>query len=249
MGLEKFNDPLFTFDEPSHTYRYGDKVLESGTTFIKNNFVEPFDGDTIAGRMATQAKSKEAILAEWKAKSERAMQKGTNVHFALEEHILGHSLPNMDAEETDLFLSGVKYWHSIKDHCQVVGVEQKIFDVEWGIAGTIDLLIGMNGWLYLMDWKTNAKFKSEGGYNQLRNPFNDQPENDLTKYSLQLSLYKLILERHGFKVAPQMGIIHVMPAGAYRRYWALDATKALYEFLMLTRTGESKLPPIKKKVA
>ena len=82
--------------------------------------------------------------------------------------------------------------------------EVKIHDNEMGVAGTIDLVVVKpNGNLMIYDWKTKEKgkfdhfYKLEGNFLGL---MSDVPKSKAAEYSLQLSTYKMMLERQGFKV-------------------------------------------------
>ena len=82
--------------------------------------------------------------------------------------------------------------------------ELKVFSKKWRLAGTIDQPFLM--WdekqqkvLFLIgDWKTNKEFRSDdhpkGRYKKLLHPFSHLWENHLNEYSIQVSLYRLILE-------------------------------------------------------
>tara|TARA_R110000824_G_scaffold189012_1_gene370410 strand:+ start:7072 stop:12255 length:5184 start_codon:yes stop_codon:yes gene_type:complete len=86
--------------------------------------------------------------------------------------------------------------------------EVKIFDDEMGLAGTIDLLIKKpNGKWMIYDWKTKerGKFKdfynlktSNGAPKMFDGLMSDMQQTQARDYSLQLSTYRLMLERQGF---------------------------------------------------
>jgi hypothetical protein len=81
------------------------------------------------------------------------------------------------------------------------------------LAGTIDALMIRNGKLEIWDYKTNKSIKTDSDYsfNRLLTPFENQWENELNKYSLQLNLYKLMLASRGIKVDGQCVLLHIPP--------------------------------------
>ncbi|MBO7137449.1 MAG: hypothetical protein J6V92_03165 [Bacteroidaceae bacterium] len=92
--------------------------------------------------------------------------------------------------------------HSGKNPCQERNLREKI-------AGTFDMLYYQDGTdgqpegFVILDYKTNANLASE--YNRkygkmLREPFNAMTEEDLSLYTIQLSLYALMLEDIGIPI-------------------------------------------------
>lgn len=92
--------------------------------------------------------------------------------------------------------------HSGKNPCQERNLKEQI-------AGTFDMLYYCDGTdgqpegFIILDYKTNANLSSE--YNRkygkmLLPPFNDLTEEDLSLYTIQLSLYALMLEDIGIPI-------------------------------------------------
>jgi ATP-dependent exoDNAse (exonuclease V) beta subunit len=92
--------------------------------------------------------------------------------------------------------------------------EVRVFSPKWKIAGMIDSLFIYRGKIYILDWKTNKDFTDDnhqkGTYEKLLAPFQDHFKNHLNEYSIQLSLYSLILEEWGFQVGGAY-IVHIGP--------------------------------------
>lgn len=74
-----------------------------------------------------------------------------------------------------------------------------VYDQENGICGTIDM-IGYNtkkDCYSIIDWKTSKKFDQGNNFNDyMKPPFGHIQACNTAEYSLQLSLYKYILEKH-----------------------------------------------------
>src|SRR6266403_5109289 len=78
--LNQFNSKDFIFNEELHEYRYKGTKFESVTTVI-SQFHQKFDSEYWSEIKAEQRGiTKEEILAEWKAKSDRSCDIGTMVH-------------------------------------------------------------------------------------------------------------------------------------------------------------------------
>ena len=77
--LEVFNDKSFTFDEPTHVYRYKTSKFDSVTTFLKT-FKVPFDREYWSKRKADErGVDVSVVLNEWQGKADVANSLGTRV--------------------------------------------------------------------------------------------------------------------------------------------------------------------------
>ena len=79
-----------------------------------------------------------------------------------------------------------------------VRAEVVVGDREWGITGMIDQLFfnEKSGMLEIWDWKTNKAIKKENNWQQFKKPLSHLDVCELNTYSLQLSFYRLIVERN-----------------------------------------------------
>ena len=70
------------------------------------------------------------------------------------------------------------------------------------------------GKVFILDWKTNGNFTHDehpkGKYEKLLQPLEEYWKNHHNEYSIQLSLYSLILEEWGFEVGGAY-IVHIGP--------------------------------------
>ena len=85
----------------------------------------------------------------------------------------------------------------------IVGIEQRIVDIRYRLAGTIDLISAdlQNEGLILIDWKRTAKNLTKGKHTS------DQTRN----YWYQLNLYRDILERNYDVCVSGMYIVQIHP--------------------------------------
>jgi hypothetical protein len=244
--IKIFESPNFVFEEESHTYTYSEEKYDSVTTFIKK-FKEPFNSDYWSSvKAAERGVSKETILNEWKNKADHAGGLGTGVHEWIENFLLGNNPPYPEDEESLKRAKKFEKIHADKLHVfYPISSELKVFSKKWRLAGTIDQLFGFYDIkaskykLVIGDWKTNKEFKTPdkkyGSFKKMLRPFNDLYENHLTEYSIQLSMYRLILEESGIQTDSAF-LCHIGPEGPAKIYPAYDLRERLKVYLDSNRT-------------
>jgi hypothetical protein len=254
--LDYFKDPNFRFDAEAHSYTYVNpetgkpiQIFESVSGFI-SRFKKPFDSERIAGYVAKSRKTtKDIILAEWKATAKEGTDLGTYVHEWIEDYYNGK-------EPIEPILEGVEHgkhdsmgtWDErIYDRVQkfkevfrarlhkldAKEQELRIFSRKWGIAGTLDVLFWLDPFFYVGDWKTNKKFTDDkhkdGRRQKMLYPFEDLWDNNLNGYSVQISMYRLMLEEAGFET--EGGFLVWVGPDKPQIYKTLDLRDRLREFL------------------
>lgn len=212
--------PLIVLDPRSHVYSCGNRKLSSVGSLVKR--VTPkFDADYWADRKAKQEGiTKESMLARWAAKRDASCDKGHALHEAIQAtlaaHMVGKEFDTVNRCALPEAAAWRKWWESARGVLTVKGLELIVGDLELGYAGTLDTLVhsSMNEKYVVLDWKSNEKFGTVSDYNRnLLPPFDDLPDCELTKYSLQVELYALALERAG---QPMGGgwVLHLSPETA-----------------------------------
>jgi len=213
--LEEFNDPDFKFEPKYHKYTYlGDQFI-SVTKFIQQ-FHEPFDSDFWSKKKADQrGVDQEVIQNEWKKLNDYANGVGTDTHQWIEDYFnkLWKPIPS----NLDLIHRINKFNKIFAQHLhklEPLKFEVRVFSKKWKIAGMIDSLFLYKGKIFILDWKTNKQFTSDdhpkGKYQKLLEPFEEHYKNHLSEYSIQLSLYSLILEEWGFEIGGAY-LVHIGP--------------------------------------
>ena len=253
--LEYFNDPNFKFDPISHSYTYVNpdtgkpvQIFESVSSFI-SQFKTPFDSNRIAGYVAkSRGTTKEVILSEWKATAKEGTDLGTFVHEWIEDYYNGKDPihPILETKLVDLDPMGsweeriydriTKFKKLYKDKLYKLDAkhqELRIFSKKWGIAGTLDALFYLDNNFYVGDWKTNKKFTDnehkDGRRQKMLYPFEDLWDNNLNGYSVQISMYRLMLEEVGFNTSG--GFLVWIGPNKPRLIKALDLRDRLRDFL------------------
>jgi len=233
-GELRAGDVNVTFDSDTHTYRINGVKVPSVTQVLKH-LKKPFDSKRIAGFVAKkQGKTSEAVLLEWKQKSDMALIKGKALHAAVEYTLLEGREVKSESPE---ILSWLRFWNASKEFLQPRMVEEIIADGEYMIAGTVDAVLFSSKTKkeHVFDWKT-GKFLTENPYrDMLLPPFDDLPECQYTSYSLQVSIYRLMLERKG----REMGGSWLVHCDAEAKpYPALDLRERLDAWLKTFPGGE-----------
>ena len=194
--------------EETHEYRlstHPDHTFTSVTTFIEQ-FFEGFDAPKVANKLINNypkyaGRTVESLIADWDA----AADHGTKVHHEIEQWVKDGIDP-VDSKA----INGKDWLHgySLKSDIDILS-EVIVYSTELSIAGTVDILAKDNstGWYEIIDWKTSKKIEMVS-YGQ------KMGTHDITKnimdcnfyhYSLQLSLYRYILETYyGIKIHNQL---------------------------------------------
>lgn len=214
--LKYFEDPKFRFNAKYHKYFYGNTELQSVTKFIKN-FHKPFDTEKVTKHVAKQQGiSEDEVQKTWQKKTNFACDMGTLVHEYFEYKFTDGVEPQMPSTDTEEGAEAVariqqveKYLVPRLSKLTPIRQELRMFSQKLGLAGTLDNLSLRGNKLGIYDYKTNGSFKAKGGFSDLLYPFQDYIENHLTKYSIQLSIYDLMLEMNtGLKVS-EKAIIYI----------------------------------------
>ena len=197
-------DKNLVFDEEPHKYYINDNKTNdytSVTTWIHSHF-EPFNANIIIDKMMQSKKwekseyfgmTKEEIKTQWKENGRKAAEDGTNMHQHIEDFYNNKEV-NDDTKEFGFFMK----FHSDLEDLEPYRTEWMVYDEELKIAGSIDMLYkNKNGNLDIYDWKRCKNIKKENPWqNSITKCIKHIPDTNFWHYSLQLNIYKNILERN-----------------------------------------------------
>ena len=209
-------DKNITLERNTHKYQLKlepDIHFTSVTTYI-SNFFEEFDSKKIANNLVKNNPNYsnytvDSLISEWNF----AAEYGTKIHNEIEEWIKNGIEPK---EEKAII--GKDWLHNYKSKSDIdVFSEIILYSKELEIAGTIDVLAKDNktGEYVLIDWKTSKKITTVSYKYKTGN--HDATKNimdcNFYHYSLQMSLYRYILEEfYGLRVRNQV-IAHIKDDG------------------------------------
>lgn len=244
-----FDDPMFKFNEEAHEYTYscektGDVLqkFESVTGF-KDQFKQPFNSREVAENLSESnplyGLPVDEILLKWKEKGKLAANLGTKVHEWIEnfykENEQNYSLTD---EEFVNRITKFKDIHTNRLHAlKSIFQEKRIFSRKWGLAGTLDCLFETSQCIPLIgDYKTNKALTTDADYRgrskKLLYPFDDMWDNKLNEFSIQLSLYRLIIEEETGIDIGDCFILWIPPGKTpCKIFKALDLRNRLLQFL------------------
>lgn len=215
-----FNDIYFDDEDGKHEYTDSQGTKFQSATGWAGSFSEPFNAEKVLDEMsARRVKAGKDPLTvierlelkdKWDYAGEYARKLGTEVHSVM-ENLWYKKNYNFNKE---LLKKHPEMWNDFverKKKCKLlfrqlrrvyapVANEFIVYDAEDGLCGTIDMLAYnmKKGTYAIFDWKTSKEFKKDDpfGGKTLKAPFDDLPECNVSEYSLQLSLYKYLLEKH-----------------------------------------------------
>lgn len=240
--LDFFKNPEFVFNESNHTYHFSGVKYDSVTTFLKK-FKVPFDREYWSQKKASErGVDAEVVKKEWQDKTDDANFLGTAVHKWIEDFWSGLNPEIPDNPDLrDRIEKFMVIYESKFKNLVPLESELKVFSKKWRLAGTVDQPFLMfdqkqNKVLFLIgDWKTNKEFKDDkhhkGRYKKLLHPFTDLYENSHNEYSIQISLYRLIIEEEAGIQTDGGFLCHIGPEELPKIYPVKDLRDRLKVYL------------------
>jgi len=199
-----------------HVYQVDGKTGYQSVTEVIKQFFAPFPKAAIIHCLMKgkdKGKTYEQIEAGWR----QTAAFGTRVHELIEIYLttgLWETTPEEMVNGTETCLEQFRdFWaqlaetHPIKNYRP----EVRIFDEENHIAGSIDLIVEFqDGTTELFDWKCVKQLRCESS-RKGHEPFAGYTDTNLTHYTIQLNLYKYILERNFGLVISRMSLVQFHP--------------------------------------
>jgi ATP-dependent exoDNAse (exonuclease V) beta subunit len=233
-------DQYISFDEPTHKYTVNGtcKGNISCTGFI-HEFFGHFDGKAILTKMRKGAnwstskyygKTDEEIMKEWSDNGKKASTAGTAMHFAIEQFMHGaESEIDPVVFDTPEWKYFTKFWKEHGHDLEPYRSEWEVFTDSVGgkkgertikLCGSIDMVYRRksDGKFVIYDWKRSKDIKSENPFGSGLAPLEHLPDTNYWHYTMQLNVYKWILETYyGLEVAELYLVILHPDNPSYRR--------------------------------
>lgn len=204
-----FNEVTF-HDEP-HKYYVDDKELISVTTII-HRYQEEFNEDYWSRYKANEySMTQKEVLRAWKFINKKGTIKGSAIHDYTENLFLNKvfSYPKQlilnefgfDPVLPEYLITKDhvdKFYDDVRGKLIPIRTEMILYDRESLIGGMLDMLFYniKTGEFQIWDWKTNKAFEMEKKSRHFQGDLYMLEDSDLEIYSLQLAMYKLILEKN-----------------------------------------------------
>ncbi len=210
MNLSKINeherDMRIRFEEEPHIYYIDDESYDISVTKFVHDFFEKFEPDKIITKFYDMWQSNEnskyfglsidEIKETWEKAGLHASKLGTNLHKDIERFYNKETVEN-DSLEFKHFLD----FHKENSDLKPYRTEWEVFDEDHKLAGSIDCVFELNGEYHIFDWKRTKEIKENNKYGEGKYPLSHLPDCNYWHYSLQLNIYKYILEnKYGLKI-------------------------------------------------
>lgn len=206
-------DVNISFEEEGHVYTVlGERgTYTSVTTWVHEQF-HHFDSSSLLDNIMRSSKrndpkykyygkSREDIEAEWEANRVAASEAGTKMHFDIEcfYNELMVSNPSVEYGYFQKFVQDFPWLEAYR-------TEWTVYHEELKVSGSIDMVFRdtRDGRFYIYDWKRSKEIKYDDNYCDfaLSESLKKLPNLNFWHYSLQLGIYKRILEeKYGLVVA------------------------------------------------
>jgi len=254
-------DDRIQFEEESHTYTIdGTREGWTSCTGFLHHFFEPFDPDAVIKKMMASRKwsqskyygmTADEIKAQWAAKGKAASEAGTRMHLDIEHFY--NAMPHCNAWTLESGLAGLANdawvptdgaeWRYFLDfqrrHVEPRGfvpfrTEWLVFAEEFKIAGSIDMVyMKPDGTLAIYDWKRTEELKTENSFQSGLDPVSHLPDTNYWHYSLQLNVYRAILQRYYGVRVTELALVVLHPDNSGYKVARLnmmdDEVAALFE--------------------
>lgn len=210
-----------TFDEPTHVYHYKGAKLPSVSALVAKCH-KHFNSEYWSKYKAKEyGITQQEVLDMWADKRDRAAETGSYVHEELEKFACKKYLDrdikpltiNMDLVDMDRaklqIQQGIEWLATMHANGYVlVATELMMVHKLKNFVGTADLIFWKDGKFVIADWKTNDKDTLDSrSFGTMYAPFNHLQDNPYGHYSVQLNLYKLMLEQ--VHPVSEMIIVHL----------------------------------------
>lgn len=215
--LEKLNGfNHIKFNELDHSYMVGDISLTSTTTFIKSLEQERDWNDIAYNYSLKNGETSEYWMLKWEQEKVLGSEKGSMFHLYAENAISNkvYTPPinkikeiqtncglldiNLERALKKIMLMWDVFWVKASQNLIPIRSEFVIGDLDIGIGGMIDQLFWnkkMNE-IQIWDWKTNKKIDFSNKYQSFTEPISHLDECEYNNYSLQIAIYKYIIEKN-----------------------------------------------------
>jgi hypothetical protein len=260
-------DDRIQFEEESHTYTIdGVREGWTSCTGFLHHFFAPFDADSIIAKMMKSSKwyeskyygmTPEAIKKQWADKGADASTAGTRMHldierfynampaaancvYQFEDGMEGLAVdgwtPNPGAE-WDYFCSFQRDY--VEKHGFIpFRTEWLVFDEAHKVAGSIDMIYKKpDGTLAIYDWKRTGELKTENKFQNGLGPVAHLPDVNYWHYTLQLNVYRYILQTHYGYTVSELALVVLHPDNSSWRVSKLNFMDDEVLGMMATRAS------------
>lgn len=244
---ESFND--IYFEEDSHKYTDSHNTNYQSVTTLISSLEEEKDWHGIAEKLVNsnnekyKDKNPDDIVKEWDYNKDYSCVLGTNIHSIMEygwqnkefypnkNDFIGYE--GMEDDFNNRKIKAKELLKSLRDTYIPIKNEYIVYDRRWKICGTIDFLAynKIKNCLSILDWKTNKKWVYSNSYEVMNKPFESLDNCNINHYSLQLNIYKAILEKNTNLKIGEMKLYLIPKDNEVQSYECKDLQSLVIPFL------------------
>jgi len=233
-------DDRIQFEEETHTYTIdGVKTGWTSCTGFLHNFFGHFDADAVIAKMMKSPKwyeskyfglTAEQIKKQWSDKGAASSAAGTRMpldiercynampiggsDYTLDDGIAGLALDQWTPQEGAEWNYFCDYQRSYVEPkgWKPFRTEWLVFDPEHKVAGSIDMIyLKPDGTLAIYDWKRIEELKTENKFQSGLGPVAHLPDTNYWHYSLQLNVYRYMIQKHYGYVVSELALVVLHP--------------------------------------
>lgn len=226
-------DAGIVFDEKPHVYYVHGKTDNTSVTTLVHKFFPKFDPDLVVSRMMRSknwpnspyfGQTAEEIKNQWTQSGLDATTKGTYMHKSIELFYNNEPITDNDTPEYKMFMD---FQADHKDTLEAYRTEWEVYDEDHKIAGSIDMVFRNldDGTYSIYDWKRTKEIKTRNAFGgRGSHPLTSFHDCNYVHYSLQLNIYKRILETKYGKTIRDMYLVCMHPdyPNSYKKYEVMD---------------------------
>ncbi len=244
-------DEFITFEEGPHIYTVcGERGTYTSVTTWNHRHFDHFDADGIISNILRSRRmsdptykyygmSAKQIKDSWDKNRDSAASAGTNMHYDIECYF--NQSPNENTSlEYEYFLRFVRDFPELKPY----RTEWMVYYEEYKISGSIDMIFeNPDGTLQIYDWKRCKEIEYDSNFGKYaKTPcIAHLPDTNFWHYSLQLNMYKVILEHKYGKKITGMYLICLHPDSAFKTYDRIEVPVLESEMTNLLKVRQQEL--------
>jgi len=177
------------------------------------------------------------ISALWKRDGKASREAGTALHLEIEHFLDRGATPSKQSVEWGYFQ---EFWAAHGSDLEPYRLEWPVWDEGHKLAGAIDCVLRRksDGAFFIYDWKRSKDIKMENKYEQGLGPLSHLPSTNYWQYTIQLNLYRKILEsQYGIVIAGMYLVVLHPDNKTYKRYPLNRLEEEIDEMLEARRAG------------
>ena len=233
-------------------------------------FFPAFDEDAVIAKMMASSRwttnkyygqTAEQIKAGWEAKRNASSTAGTRMHLDIEHFYnalpaAGEKMKSTDVSAGETAMcevdgwtpAGGPEWDYFKAYQQTHGAQFEPFRTEWlvfdeehKVAGSVDMVYKKSdGTLAIYDWKRTEELKMENRFESGFGPLAHLPNVNYWQYSLQLNVYRYIIEKHYGYTVSELALVVLHPSNSSWRVVRLNRMEDEVADMMAARAAALK---------